>query len=348
MGRRAGLLSVMVRVAKEHERAQRRQLREAQRREREVASLYKAQAKQYEQELARAEAARFEAYLGALESIHRECTEPLDWVALRDAPPPARPPEPPPPDRSDVEAAEQALSAHSPGMFERMGVSKKTKKLQAALESRRQEWAIESERRAAAHREQLAAWDEDHGAWKERAELAAAILRGDEGAYQWVLTELAPLSELVEVAGAAEGKITLSATQGEVEVVVAEDTVVPAEEVRVTKTGKRSTKAMAKGRRHELYQDFVAGAALRCARELFAAFPLLERCFVHIATPMLNTATGHMEPLTVLSVMVPRGVQTSVNWDAVDASDLVESLEHNMKFRKTKGLAPVERLPDSG
>ena len=337
----------MVRVAKEHERTQRRQLREAQRREREVAKLHKTQAKQYEQQLARAEADRFQAYLAALESIHRECGDSIDWTVLRDAPPPVRPPASPPPDRGEVDSAEQALAKHSPGLFERMGVSKKTKKLEAALESRQQEWAIEAERRANANREALARWEQEHGEWQERAELATAILRGDEEAYQWVLSELAPLSELVELVGAHAGHISLTTTQGEVEVVVAEDSVVPTEEVRVTKTGKRSTKAMPKGRRYELYQDFVAGAALRSAREIFAALPLIERCYVHIATPMLNSATGHMEPQTVLSVLVPRGVESSVNWDAVDASDLVESLEHSMKFRKTKGLAPVARLAPS-
>lgn len=164
-----------------------------------MARLHKQQAKEYEKALAYAEAERFEAYLDAIESIHRECRDPIDWAYFRDAPEPPRPPEPAPPDRSDVVAAEQALAEHSPGMFERMGVSKKTNKLEAALESRRQEWAIESERRANAHREALSAWEQEHAAWRQRAELAAAILRGDEEAYQWVLSELAPLSELGEI-----------------------------------------------------------------------------------------------------------------------------------------------------
>jgi len=59
---------------------------------------------------------------------------------------------------------------------------------------------------------------------------------------------------------------------------------------------------------------------------------------------MLNSQTGYLEDLTVLSVMVPRGTMDSLNMGLIDPSDALRNFNHNMNFSKTKGFAAVERL----
>jgi len=92
-----------------------------------------------------------------------------------------------------------------------------------------------------------------------------------------------------------------------------------------------------------LYQDHVCSAAIRVARELFHLLPI-ARTYVHVAAEMLNTATGHSGPETVLSVEFDRDRLLGLNFDRIDASDAVESFRHAMNFKKTAGFSPVETL----
>lgn len=198
-------------------------------------------------------------------------------------------------------------------------------------------------RRDEAHAAALEEWTqacEDHAALQE---LARKVLDHATDAYGEVVRAAGCFDEL----GKLLGKQTLSATFGEeqveVRLTVPERDVVPEKQKSVTKRGKLSTKNMPKTKAMETYQDFVCGAALRVARELLAVLPI-RGVLVHVSGSLLNSASGHFEETTILSVYCPREKMESVGWDLVDASDLVESLAHHMKLKRGKGFTAVEPL----
>jgi hypothetical protein len=57
---------------------------------------------------------------------------------------------------------------------------------------------------------------------------------------------------------------------------------------------------------------------------------------------VLNSATGHIEELPILSVLVSRPTLEALNLDAIDPSDSMKNFVHHMSFKKTMGFAPVQ------
>ncbi|MBT2569734.1 hypothetical protein [Planococcus sp. ISL-110] len=56
------------------------------------------------------------------------------------------------------------------------------------------------------------------------------------------------------------------------------------------------------------------------------------------------TKTGKTDILPVLSVRFDKATLSSLNFEAIDCSDSMVNFQHNMKFRKTQGFAPVEKV----
>ena len=100
---------------------------------------------------------------------------------------------------------------------------------------------------------------------------------------------------------------------------------------------------MPKGEFFTIYQDYVCGAALRAANELFALLPI-DMVFVTAVDDLLNTSTGHKEEQPILSVAIPRGTLDSLNLSNIDPSDAMTNFVHNMIFKKTKGFEAVEKV----
>ena len=92
----------------------------------------------------------------------------------------------------------------------------------------------------------------------------------------------------------------------EVEFNVKSDAIVPDYSLSLTKTGKLSKKALTKTAYYQIVQDYVCSCAIRIARDLFALLPL-NTVVVHAVEDRLNTATGHTEEVTVLSVVSADG-----------------------------------------
>ena len=116
--------------------------------------------------------------------------------------------------------------------------------------------------------------------------------------------------------------------------------VVPAEVRSLLKSGKLSVKKMAQGQYYELYQDYVAGGALRIARELFAILPV-RSATVQVHSRMLNSATGYIEDHTILSALIPRATLETLNFNALDPSDALKNFRHHVDFKRTRGFLPV-------
>lgn len=281
-----------------------------------------AQAEQLLQE-AQEELEQFERYIEVITHVHRDCDLAMNWNVIAN--------------REDTAAtggkgprelkAQQEYDNYRPTLAEQI-----MKKLE---QERRQELldAIEEARRLD---------QEEMGGMSAGKEFAKRILAGDIEAYYEAIENSGMLTELAELGSDFEFG-TDDPARMEIEFVIKAADVVPDKQLTLTKTGKLSEKEFSKSAYFDIVQDYVCSCSIRLARELFAVLPV-DTVIVHAADVMLDTATGHDEEMTILSVKFERDRFLDINFDRIDASDFVCSFEHNMKFAKTTGFRPVERI----
>ncbi|KKB35071.1 DUF4236 domain-containing protein [Bacillus thermotolerans] len=278
--------------------------------------------KEQEKELARMEVEWFENQCELVKSIHKECDEYIDWEDILNSAPPFQQGNPGPKEQEAIRNYEN----YKPGFFERL--FKKEEKAYSRLSGQIQQAKLEDER--------------SYEEWKELVNLSKNILAGDIDTYFQVIEKMDPLGDLSEFGSGFEFS-TDAPSYMEVEFDVHSDSVIPAEEKKLTKTGKVSNKKMAKTRYFELQQDYVCSCTLRIARDLFALLPL-KTVVIHAYDEQLNTETGHTERILILSVKIDRPTLESLNMESIDCSDSMNNFDHHMNFRKTKGFASVERM----
>ena len=281
-----------------------------------------AQQKATELEQNRLKVEEHENYLELIRSVHKECEEPIDWKALRDAPAPFVKGQPGP---AEQETAAQ-LADQKPGFMSRLfgGAEKQQRDQEAALEAAK------------------AADAEAYTEWEESKTFAERILKGDTDAYLEAIETANPFEDFADYGSDLEFG-TDQPGRMEIEFRVLSKDVVPEQSLSLTQTGKLSEKAMTKTAYFDIMQDYVCSAAIRLGRELFSVLPV-DYVMVHAVDGVLDTSTGNDEEFTLLSVLFTREGFEGCNFDRIDPSDFVERFQHNMSFAKTTGFHPVPRL----
>lgn len=257
----------------------------------------------------------------------------MDWRAVATAP------EPPPP--LAITAAEHAaraeLAAYSPGLVDKvLGKAKrKLLELEAAIEEAQRTDAVAYQHAVGEHARSVEQW-------RYHQQLAHRMLGRETAAYHEVL-EAWSIQEALATFGAQT--IVQRLEPHGVQFLVSIDAAnnVPEIELNLTKTGKLSQKKMAVGKRWELLQDHVCSAGLRLLADSFGLLGV-DRVVVNVGGPEVNTATGHLEPTTWLALHATRAAFSRINLHAIDPSDSMVNFDTRMKFRKTKGFAPVEPI----
>ena len=183
---------------------------------------------------------------------------------------------------------------------------------------------------------------DDYGDWKKLHDLSGKILAGDIDSYLEVLAEVKPFEDLTEYGSDFEVG-TDDPSSMTVEFNVKSEEVVPQETLALTSTGKLSRKALAKSTRNDIVQDYVCSCVIRIAREMFALLPV-DRVLLNAKDSILNTATGHNEDVTLVSVIFDRARFMDTDFSRIDPSDLIEAYPSNMAFKKISGLGAVEEL----
>jgi hypothetical protein len=323
-------------TARQHERevraAARRSERYAMAQVRAAARLQK----DLERENAAAAAEQYTTYLTMLNSLHVDCSDPWDWHAVRRSIPPIAPA---PQSRAEA-AARGALAKYSPGFVDRLfgGANRHRAQLEEAVQ-----------RGIAADQQHYAAAMHEHGLrinqWNYQMDLATGVLSLQLEACRAALRYIGAFDELENF----RTRVTLDAiVQGVASFSCAseDEEIVPSEEVKLTASGKLSTKEMAAGKYWALFQDHLASCAIRIAREAYAVTPI-DRVIVNVKVLRLDPSTGHMVRPTVLAVHFTRGALMRLNFAAIDPSEALKNFAHRMKFKKTTGFDPVEDItPD--
>lgn len=320
-------------VLKELAAATRRAEREAKKRQRELELRRKEMARAEARQQAEYEVELFENEIDRLLSVHKDEPETWNWKKLSEAADP-----PPPSDDGPLErAAREALASYQPGFFENLfgGARKKIAELEARIQAGRKNDAINFTAARRRHEEECAQ------AEAQRA-FARRMLEGDTAAYSQALTEINPFEEISEL-GAAISFPLVESMRISVRVQAKGESVVPPEEKKLTATGKLSSKAMAKGRFYEIYQNYLCGCALRIGRELFALLPI-DQALINVVTVGVDSRTGHDSDETLISVIMPRSEFSKLNFKRLTPPASMELFEHRMQFRKTAGPKPVKAL----
>lgn len=183
---------------------------------------------------------------------------------------------------------------------------------------------------------------ETYKEWEELKMFSDSIVAGDTDAYLTVINEVRPYDDLLEYGSSFEVG-TDNPEVLEVEFHVKSDEVVPNTELSLKATGELSEKEMSKTNYYSLMQDYVCSTMIRVARDSFALLPV-EKVYVHAVDDVLNTATGHQDEVTLVSVEFDRNKLQSLNMEMIDPSDAITGFNHNMKFAKTTGFKAVERI----
>ena len=267
--------------------------------------------------------AEYENYLDLIRGVHKECEPAIDWQSIVLAPPPfqygAKGPK--------QLHAEKRYNDFKPNLLEKMTHSDGAKRKQKLYD------AI-----AVAIEEDRTAYDN----WESMHQFAKSITDKNIDSYLTAINEANPFEDLLEYGSDFEFG-TDDPNCMTVEFRAKGSEVIPAISMSLTKTGVLSKKALTKTQYFDYLQDYVCSCAIRVARELFSVIPI-DTVIVHAVDQIVNTATGQDEDCTILSVIFKRATFDGINFDRIDPSDFIEANEHNMKFLKTTGFKPVERL----
>lgn len=180
------------------------------------------------------------------------------------------------------------------------------------------------------------------GQLKELQPFAQSVLAGDIDAYFKVIEQVDPFDDLLEYGSGFEVG-TDDPKLMEIEFQVKSDDIIPTEYPDMKANGEIVMKAFSKTAYYELVQDYVSSTMLRVARDTFALLPV-QQVIIHAVDKVLNPATGNDEEVTIASVKLKRDAMATLNFERIDPSDCLESFESNVKFRKTAGYAPVDRV----
>ncbi|MHB1079885.1 MAG: hypothetical protein ACYC67_10805 [Prosthecobacter sp.] len=265
---------------------QRREEREARKRQKELEQLLKEQAKLSLQDRARMEVEAHENLIEVLLSVHRESSRHFDWMALM-----------------------AALPVHKA-----MGQDEE-------------------------------AYLQEYAEWESMRSLSRRVLAGDSQAYADALSKLSAFGELSTLGSFISFRVE-HAKLIECELHVCGKNVIPAEVKSLSSAGKVITKAMPKGRFHDLYQDYVCGCVLRVAREVFALLPV-DVVIVTTQVPVVQASTGQEANIPVLSAAIPREVVDKLDFSRLDPSDSMESFVHRgdvMASRKSGEFTAIVPL----
>lgn len=316
--------------------ASRRAERNAERRQRELEKRRREYSKMEALEQAAYEVEVYDNHIDLLLSVHRESAERIDWQACTERAEPLRPLK----QAVNEIAAEAKLDAYQPSFLaslfrlQQRQQNKLTEKVEAARALDAQ-WYSEA----------VEVWQAEHSEWSSDKALAERLIKHDRSAKIEAIELLDPFTDIAMLGSS----ITFTVhSNGIVEALLAVhgDRVVPSDIKSLLQSGKLSTKKMPVGRFNELLQDYVCSCALRVGRELLAILPD-DLVIVTATDRLLNSATGHLEELPLLSVAISRQTIDVLNLNAIDPSDAMKNFAHNMAFKKTTGFSSVPALSAS-
>lgn len=306
--------------------------RDQQRRAREAAKRYKELQKQEEIANAAQAVSDYNNYIETIQSLHKNCTESVNWEEVKSSTPPEKP----------VKLAEEENKAvlkrkdYTPSFFDKLfkSVDKKIKRLDSNIEQAKLKDTKRYELDKVNYQDEL-------NDWNEIQTIAKGIDENKDQSYIDAIKYFNPFADLSELGSNLYFNVTNNIV--DVDLKINGDDVIPNYELKQTSTGKLSKKNISKTKFNELYQDHICSSCMRVAREIFAYLPV-DYARVNAIAKVLNSSTGHLEEQPILSVIFTENTIKQLNLETIDPSDSLINFVHNMKFSKTNGFNVVDKV----
>ncbi|ELW8265701.1 hypothetical protein QK958_004819, partial [Salmonella enterica] len=228
--------------------------RDAEKRRRELQKQQKAYARMAELEQAEYEVDVWNNYIDVLQSVHKGCGDPVDWLSIARADAPVQPVF----FGSKEAQARQAVQNYRPGFLSRLLKidRKKKQKLNEAVDVAKKD---DQDNFDSLYQQ----WQQDSADHEQQTGIATGILDGEPRARINAIEFFAPFDELSELGSSIHFCIDEISGVLLVTLHVHGGHVIPTEIKSLLKSGKLSVKKMPVGKRNELLQDYICSCVLR-------------------------------------------------------------------------------------
>lgn len=279
----------------------------------------------------------FENYIERIISLHKDCGEIFNWEEIRKNNPPIRPIMQNPCE----EIAKKKLASYKPSLIDRIFklTERKLKKLDEDIVTAK----LEDD---CVYKKELQEYEKKLSDYNDLVTLATKISLGELDYYRRAIEEINPFTEISDI-GSKISLIFDNAKRVTASISIHDENVIPKQSKSLLKSGKLSVKDMPIGRYNELYQDYVCSSSLRVGREIFAILPV-DETIVNAVGNVLNQTTGRIEQMPLLSVLLVRETMEVINFNLIDPSECMKNFKHNMGFKKSQGMSPVEIIKTNG
>lgn len=281
-------------------------------------------------------AEEFETYLDVITSIHQDCCSTWDWNSILTTTAPEKPV------RSDTHQIEalRMLERYKPTFRERVFGKAGSKRYEYARAVDEGMQKDEEQYMAA-----LEKYEQDYHEWErsdELARIARGVLSRDPEIMAEVIMAVEPFTELAGY-GSKINVEDINQNFVEINFLANLHDVVPAVSKRLLKSGSLSERKLYKTEFLRLSKSYVCGSALRIARELFALLPI-RNVVINASDCLPEQDRDDGDAVTILSVVIPREVLGRLKINSIDPYDSMTDFVHKMKFTKSRGFTPVEKL----
>ena len=320
-----GFIRSSVVIARRSERVQ-------QKRNRDAAIRYKELLKEQDFTDVAQAIESYNSYVSILKSVHKDCNDSFSWQEIINEPQPVEPQR----KNNNEKEAEKKYLSYKPSIFDKLlgNKEKKSQNLFAAIDKAKEKDKDE-------YTSELSLYEDYSETWIKSQKIAKGVIQNDDKSYRDAFEYFNPLADVQELGTSINLNFetnNLTATLN-----INGENVIPNFVVSQLKTGKLSKKPMPKGQFYELYQDYVCGCVLRIAREIYAFLPI-KMLVIDVKGEILNSVTGHLENMPILSIAIPKETLDKLNFNNIDPSDSFRNFKHNMKFAKTSGFQIVDTI----
>ena len=275
----------------------------------------------------------YDEHMDFLRLIHKTAGELINWSQLAVVIDPAAPT----PDTEATNRARIEKDRYIPGLMDTL-LFRSGRKQQELADLLRKAESRDAERNKIA----MDKWQDFCSHCEAMRKMARNVLTKDVTAWAKALSLLRPFNALIGVVKNAN--VTWESNdRGVITILVDTENLVPVEVLTLTKRGKLSVKSMAQKQRWEFLEDVICAIAIRAARELFMALPA-RSVIVNCVTKGINSETGRMTEVNVLSIYYRRDEFLELGFDNLDPSDSFRNFRHNKEFKRGEGFRPVERV----
>lgn len=265
----------------------------------------------------------FNNSIGYITSFHKECDYDYNWNEIVNRPSPLNN------EGKGINEIEtqQTLENYVPGFFENSFKFLKNRKIKT----------LENNIIAGKEKDK-----QSYDDWKKLSNQGKSILDGDLDAYTDLIQDVEFSSNLIGFVPNFQLK-TKSSDMMTIDFDINIEDVIPESYKTLTSTGRLSIKKYNKTSYYSLIQQYVCSFAFRIARNIFGLLPI-KTTLINIQTNTLDTQTGNMVKNTILSVKMDRTIFQSLNMESIVPVDALNNFDHNIKFLKTKGFQPIEKI----